>query len=256
MMTATPITQRDLERGLHQLGLRRGAVVEVHSSLSRFGSVAGGADAVVAALMAAVGPEGTIVMSAYPVSPPVPLTEEDRAAGVSWKVRRLALDSPERTGMGAVADAFRRHPEVRCGSSFFRTCAWGRDAEWHLDGYHGLLAVDGWCLLLGVGIDRCSSMHAGDSIALPEAIGRCWEIPEHVRAGYDEARWSIGYGDTPDDAWAKVWAAADQRGLIRHRQIGEAACHLFRARSVVSIYRRWRTTDPYGLYGVTPPATA
>lgn len=256
MTTSTPITQRDIERGLQQLGLPQGAVVEAHSSLSRFGQVAGGVDAVVAALMVAVGPAGTIVMSAYPVSPPVPLTEADRAAGVTWKVRKLAPDSPERTGMGAVADAFRRHPEARSGHGFFRTCAWGRDAEWHLAGYHGLLAVDGWCLLLGVGIDRCSSMHAGDSVPIPEAIRCCWEIPAHVRAAYDPERWSIGYGDTPDDAWAKVWAAADAQGHIRHGQIGQAACHLFRARSVVGIYRRWRATDPYGLYGVTPPEPA
>ena len=152
--------------------------------------------------------------------------------------------------MGLVADTFRQRPDVLCGSGRFRTCAWGRDAEWHLNGYHGLLAVDGWCLLLGVGIDRCSSMHAAEAAPLPELIGAYFAIPEEVQHMYDPDTWSIGYGGTPDDAWQKVYAAADQQGLIRHTRIGQAQCHLFKARSVVAIYKRWRHTDPFSLYGV------
>jgi aminoglycoside N3'-acetyltransferase len=50
------------------------------------------------------------------------------------------------------------------------------------------------------------------------------------------------------------WETADRQGLIRHGSIGQADCHYFKARSVVSIYKRWRQADPYGLYdGVPPP---
>jgi hypothetical protein len=95
-------------------------------------------------------------------------------------------------------------------------------------------------------------MHAAESIPIPAHIRRHWETLAHVRAAYDPAHWSIGYGGTPDGAWQKLWQEADQRGLIAHHQIGQTQCSWFKARSVVSIYKRWRATDPYGLYGVEP----
>ncbi|HZU87024.1 MAG TPA: AAC(3) family N-acetyltransferase [Anaerolineaceae bacterium] len=252
-MVQSPVTFADLLDGFQQLGIRRGMIVEVHSSLRSFGWVEGGAETVIAALMDAVGSNGTLVMSAYPVSPAIPLTDEDRARGIAWKVRKLSLNGSERTGMGIIADTFRQRADVISGAGFFRTCAWGQDAEWHGEGYRGLLALDGWCLLLGVGIDRCSSMHAAEDAPLPADIAAYMDIPEQVRRGYDPQQWNIGGGETPEDAWRKVWEAADRQGLILHRQIGQAACHAFKARSVVGIYKHWRQTDPYGLYGVKRP---
>src|SRR5690348_8561063 len=65
------LAQGEIEAGLRQLGLIRGSVVEVHSALSSFGPVEGGAATVIAALMAVVGAEGALVMSAYLVSPAI-----------------------------------------------------------------------------------------------------------------------------------------------------------------------------------------
>jgi aminoglycoside N3'-acetyltransferase len=181
------------------------------------------------------------------------LNDEDRTRGVTWKVRKLPFDSSERTGMGRIADTLRQRHDVVCGGEFFRTCAWGRDAEWHCNGYHGLLALDGWCLLLGVGVDSCSSLHVAEDIRLPADIAAYWAIPESVQRVYDPQIWNIGYGETPENAWRNVWDVADRQGLIRHSQIGQAACHYFKARSLVAIYRRWRQNDPYGLFGVPRP---
>ncbi|MDQ3703782.1 MAG: AAC(3) family N-acetyltransferase [Chloroflexota bacterium] len=249
-MRQSHVTQSDIVVGLRRLGLEQGAVVEVHSSLSALGRVEGGADAVIDALQEVVGAVGTLVMSAYAVSPPVPLTDEDRNLGITWKVRWLPGDTAERTGIGVVADAFRQRPDVVCGTTRFCTCAWGRDAGQHCEGYRNLLDVDGWCLLMGVGIDRCSSMHQAEDVPLPAQVGSYFEVPPQVQQAYDPQLWSIGYGGTPDDAWQKVYAEADRLGMIRHGQIGKAMCHLFKANSVVSIYRAWRQTDPFGLYGV------
>ncbi len=254
-MTQHPLTYDDIVCGLQQLGVKRGTLVEVHSSLSAFGWVEGGATTVIAALMDVLRLDGTIVMSAYPVSPAVPLTDEDRARGVTWKVRTLPFDSVERTGMGIIADTFRQRPDVVCGGDFFRTCAWGRDAEAYCHGYDRLIADDGWCLLLGVGIDRCSSMHTAEATPLPANITVYWTIPEEVQRAYDSQQWSIGYGGTPEDAWQKVWDAGDHQGLIRHGQIGQATCHYFNAESIITIYKNWRQADPYGLYGVPRPAS-
>lgn len=253
-MSASTSSYGDVVRDLRQLGLERGAVVEVHSSLKAMGWVDGGAPTVVRALMDVVTAEGTIVMSAYPVTRAVPLTDDDRARGLSWKVRKLPLDSPEPTGMGAIADSFRTHAGVHCGAELHRTAAWGREAEWHCSGYHGLLALNGWCLLIGVGIDRCSSMHAAEAVPLPPEIAAYLDVPPELLRLYDPSLWGIGYGDgTPEDAWGKVWECADRQGLIRHGSICSAPSHFFRARSVVGMYRDWRRTDPHGLYGVPRP---
>lgn len=76
-----PFARRSIAGDLRRLGLREGATVLVHSSLSRPGYVAGGPQAIVLALLDAVGPAGTVVMPAHSsdrsdpsewANPPVP----------------------------------------------------------------------------------------------------------------------------------------------------------------------------------------
>ncbi len=247
------VTQKDIEAGLRELGLRRGDAVEVHSSLSSFGWMEGGATAVIEALMQVVGAEGALVMSAYPVSPPIPLTDEEQARGITWKVRILDPNSDEKTGLGAVADTFRRRPDVVCGTNFFRGCAWGRDAHLHCQNYKHLLEIDGWALLLGVDIGRCSSMHLAESVPIPEEITRYFDVPDDILRDYPRDRWSIGYGSAPGNPWVKVWEEALRRGLVRTRTIGQSECKLFKARAMVSIYEEMRRSDPFGMFGLKAP---
>ena len=244
------LTQKDIEAGLRGLGLRHGDAVEVHSSLSSFGWVEGGATTVIEALMQVVGEEGALVMSAYPVSPPIPLTEEEEARGITWKVRILDPNSNEKTGLGAVADTFRKRPDVICGTEFHRGCAWGRDAHLHCQNYKHLLEIDGWALLLGVDIGRCSSMHLAEDVPIPEEIRERFNVPADILRDYTQDRWSIGYGSTPGNPWVKVWEEALRRGLVRTRTIGQSECKLFKARAMVSIYEEMRRTDPFGMFGL------
>jgi aminoglycoside 3-N-acetyltransferase len=245
-----PLDQAAIETGLRALGLGPGDAVEVHSSLRSLGPVDGGAETVIAALMDVVGPEGAIVMSAYPVSPAIPLTPEDRARGITWKVRILPEGSLEKTGMGAIADAFASRPDVLLGTGLHRVATWGRDAERHRLGYRHLVAIGGWTLLVGVGIDRCSSMHLVDHL-IPQGISRIFQVPEDILADYPASLWSIGYGDTPDDAWAKVWEQARRQGLVNQGRIGNAECSLFRARAMLGIYEASLRADAMGLFGIT-----
>ena len=54
--------RRLLAAGFARAGVRRGAVLLAHSSLSSFGRVAGGADTVIDALLDALGPDGALVV--------------------------------------------------------------------------------------------------------------------------------------------------------------------------------------------------
>ena len=78
--TKLSVTKEDIKDGLKRLGIQQGCRLGVHSSLSSFGYVEGGADIVLEALFETVGQAGTIVMSTYLVGPPVTLPDQDIAS--------------------------------------------------------------------------------------------------------------------------------------------------------------------------------
>ena len=63
--TVVVIGFEDLCDGFRRLGLQVGGGVMVHSSLSSFGHVLGGARTVIEALMEVVTPEGTLMMPSF-----------------------------------------------------------------------------------------------------------------------------------------------------------------------------------------------
>ena len=62
MNRSEPFTSGDLLADLRTCGVRQGHTLIVHGALSRLGFVIGGAEAVVRALLAAVGDTGTLVV--------------------------------------------------------------------------------------------------------------------------------------------------------------------------------------------------
>ncbi len=247
------LTRADLESGLRRLGLAAGDMIEVHSSLSSFGWVEGGADTVVDALMSVVGVGGAIVMPAQPLTKPLPLTEDDRRRGIVAKVHRLPEDdlyTP--TGMGAIADAFRRRPGVTAGSGPFRVCAWGREADLFVRyGFAHLLAVDGLSLLLGVDIHRCSSMHQAERKAgLPPEVEACYMATAAILCDYPAEDWYVQCGETPEDGWGKIQEEAQRLGMVRRGWIGQADCRLFKAAQVVGLYEAALRGEPFKLFGI------
>ena len=61
----TSVTKADICKGLGEIGIRAGDLVLVHSSLSQFGHVAGGADTVIDALLGTVGAKGIVAMPTF-----------------------------------------------------------------------------------------------------------------------------------------------------------------------------------------------
>ena len=59
------VTKDDLVLGFRRVGLKAGQHVVCHSSLSRFGHVIGGADAVIDALEEVITHEGTLVLPTF-----------------------------------------------------------------------------------------------------------------------------------------------------------------------------------------------
>ncbi|MCX5660873.1 MAG: AAC(3) family N-acetyltransferase [Planctomycetota bacterium] len=99
MTTSIPtVTQAQIEAALRELGLSTGDSVIVHSSLSSFGRVEGGADSVVGAVLSAIGPKGNLMLPTFNYTRPIPLPYFDPAV------------TPGHTG--AVPEAGRKRPNA------------------------------------------------------------------------------------------------------------------------------------------------
>jgi len=252
--SSTPITKADIKDGLQRLGLQEGLVLGVHSSLSSFGYVEGGAETVLEALFETAGPAGTIVMSTYLVGPPVKLTEEEIARGISWKIRRIAFDDLNTpSGMGIIADTFRRRADVvRWYHPVHSVSAWGNCADIFCQSFKPLVEAGGKILLLGVQMDRCSALHIAEERAqLPEDIRQLmrWEVPDDLLQVYPADQWVIGR----KGVWGNfliVQEEAEKLGMIKSTRIGAATVRLFEAKPMVDLYEKLLRENPYRMFGL------
>jgi len=249
MISASYISYAEILEGLKKAGLMQGMLAEVHSSLSSFGHVEGGADTVIRALMDTVRPEGGIVMPAFRISPPVPMDAEDVAQGITLKLKILPEDHKERSGMGLIADIFSKRSDVKTGEGLFRVSAWGNDKDINSRGFQNVIDSGGLGLLLGVDIYRLSSMHYMED-DLPEAIHAIFKPTEDVKKRYPEGEWFVETGLPPVKAWYKIQEEAYRRGCIRDTYIGPCKCMSFVVKDVVGLYQKALQTDALGLYGL------
>ena len=122
------VTRQELKRALTELGVEKEMILEVHSSLSSFGQLEGGAMTVIDTLKELVTDEGSIFMPALRLSRELPLTDRDRELGITVKIKVLDPDAPT-TAMGVIADTFRLLPDTVCGRDTISTAGWGKHAR-------------------------------------------------------------------------------------------------------------------------------
>ena len=105
---AVEVTREDIAAGLRRLSLDAGRVVMVHSSLSSFGHVAGGAATVVEALLEVLTPAGTLVVPTFDrffTGPPDQVFDRERT-----RSRMGAITEAARTWPGALRSSHPGHP--------------------------------------------------------------------------------------------------------------------------------------------------
>lgn len=243
------VTKQQLKNALAELGIKKGMTLEVHSSLSSFGELEGGALTVIDTLKELVTEDGSIFMPALRLSKELELTENDKKLGITVKIKILEPDT-ERTAMGIVADTFRKMPDTYTGRDVISTSGWGKHGKEALTG--GLdyaIHNDGKALLLGVDIYKLTAMHYVETIT-PDDINAQFAPSDEMNRIYPPDEWFIEAGHPPVKAWYKIQAMAYEKGLIKEMYIGDCKAMFFDIWSVVSLYENELRNDPYGLWGM------
>ena len=227
----TVVTRSDIVAGLRALGVREGDLLQVHSSLSSLGYVVGGAETVVDALLEAVGPTGTVMVSTF-------------------NHGRVAIFDPVSTPSfnGAITEALRLRPQaVRSLHPTHPYAAIGPLAKELTDGHLGVITWGpdsplgklarrgGWVLLLGVGMNRNTAVHVGEVMARVPCIGY-GQLPCQIRM--PDGTVQAVNGDLWRNGPCRVeWDPVEERmreqGMIRDGRIGDAAVMLMKAQDAV-----------------------
>jgi aminoglycoside 3-N-acetyltransferase len=182
MRETEAVTRQDIVDGLRQLGLGRSSDVLVHSSLSSFGYVDGGAEAVCQALTETCGtvlmPGGTWDSTGLQAAPPgTPRPDNSFPAAASWaefdellsKATSFSQDLPVDKWLGRVPEVFRQTcSPLRTDHPLFAYQAAGpaaaelleaQRADWPLG---PIEALDGDILLVGVGHTSNTTIHLAE----------------------------------------------------------------------------------------------
>lgn len=251
------VTRDTLVRQCAVLGVAPGDTLMVHASLRAVGEVLGGPDALIEAILAAVGDAGTMLMY---IGSPSPL--DDTGRGIyspedeAFIAEHCPPFDPERTranrDFGALAEFFRGHPRVRCSANpGMRMAAVGARADLlirdHALNYgfgagsplERLCQAGGKLLLLGSDPDNVTLLHYAEALA-PIADKRVARVRVPVRR--DGARvWldveefdsANGVKDWPDRFFAAIVERFVAAGHARSGPIGAAHSHLLGARALV-----------------------
>ena len=252
----------DLVADLGHLGIAAGDLVMVHASLRAIGPVEGGADGVLDALVGAVGPEGTLLMTlgarddwAWVNERPEP----ERAELLMDTVPFDPLVTPADPDVGVLAEVFRRrggtrvsdHPEGRFGALGPRAEHLITDVPW--DDYYGpgsplerFVAAGGKVLRLGADLDTLTVLHYAEYLAPVPSKRR---VRRHRLVAGDNGPQvrvveclddSDGIVDHPgEDYFAVILRAYLQTGRARVGTVGRARSELIDASDVVDFAVGW-----------------
>lgn len=239
------VGKQDILTGLQSLGIARGALLMVHSSLRSFGKIVGGAEVVIEALQELVGPEGIIAMPAF-------TDAEDGSSEPPF----VAAESPVEKWVGVLPEVFRLHPGViRSQHPTHSVCAWGDEAQEFLASetpldifsvtspWRKLLDRGGKLLFLGEAIGGNTYLHA------LEAWHLGYMDETYARMG-DKVVKVQNYPDGCRGGWYKLkrrapyWQALEKTGIIQETTIGDARVTLLDVQQLTAAMLKIFAADP------------
>ena len=242
------ITANNIKEGLNLLGLDVGSIVLVHSSLSRFGFVEGGADAVIDALVATVGMSGTVM---------VPTLTGNETLSSENPPTFDPEDTPSWTGV--ITETFRKRSDsIRSLHPTHSIAAIGADAKAltkdHFNSItpcdklspYGKLAqqTNAYILLLGVDHSVNTTLHhieemVGVDYHMQEGLVRCTMIlgSEKVQRYYMLHKYGA------DRQFNIIDPLLTERGIQMITRIGNAEIRLVKAQQMVKLVAKCLLAD-------------
>jgi aminoglycoside 3-N-acetyltransferase len=255
--TRTPVTRSRLVADLERLGLEPG-IAMVHASLSSLGWIVGGSQTVVEALLARLGPNGTLCAqaswedipfghagwpsdwrSAYEAE--LPPFDPDLSAAAPFEGR---LAERIRTWPGAERSANPAIGIAAVGSGARELTAGHRldDGFGRGTPYARLVDRDAQIVLLGAPLRTISLLHHAESIARARKRWTSYRLPLAGR-GWIAIReidvWGGAYAYEEPEPLGVIAAAALVAGAGRRGTVGEATAHLFPAAGLTRFAVRW-----------------
>ena len=277
-------SREQLTADFRALGVAPGDVVMVHASVRAVGEVAGGPDEIHLALKDALTADGTMLMYA---ACPQYLDEVGRGH-LSAQVEAELLEklppfdaNTARSSRenGALVELFRTYPGSRVNQHVTRFVAWGKEVEylfsrqpWDMAFGEGsalerFVAADGKILLLASDHDTVTFLHHVEHIAdFPGKRVARFKVPvieNGVRVWRDMAEFNSGgdgvHANWPDRFFAKIVDSYLATTMNHGGRVGDATCHLFRARGLLDFAQSLMTrvaTDGWveGTLEERPPA--
>jgi aminoglycoside 3-N-acetyltransferase len=172
-------------------------------------------------------------------------TPEMIAIGVSWLFRILAYDretTPVRTGI--IPETFRKRKGVIRGSDPSNSvAALGPKARVLSEGWHRVLELEGYILLIGVGLESCTAMHLAERrVQFPERILKKITPPKWFIEKYSSSEWKWDFGPYP--GFAKLEGPCLEREIMKTVKVGKATLKLIRLRELIDLYVEYLRKNP------------
>ena len=219
------MTKQEIIAGLQSLGLKKGDLVLLHSSLYSLGHVEGGPEAVIDAFLETVGPEGTLMVPVFGALGILTSTLQNRPG---------AITSP--CPVGTVA-AFGKDAEELC-----------RD-HWKPDSCHGegtpfkrLADKGGYVCLMGVDQDRNTSLHGIEAelrLAYLGSTSREFTTPEGETIS---KTWK--YYPGPHRDFIAIDHVLKERNIMKQGRIGNSQVRLIQAKGMWECGMELGSADP------------
>jgi aminoglycoside 3-N-acetyltransferase len=223
-MTVPRITSEDIQTGLRELGLAEGDVVLLHSSLSSFGHVVGGAQTVVSAFLSVLGDRGTLVVPTFgALGVVMDLVKKDPRAVQS--VHPIA-------SVAAIGPA----AEEICRDHYKAETAHAEDTP-----YQRIADMGGYVCLAGVDQDRNTTLHTVEAtLKMPYLSDRTctFDIP------LGRVRRTFHYFPGPHRDFIGLDRLLRDSGKMRIHRIGNAVLRLIRSRDLIEIGLQVGREDP------------
>ena len=258
--------KKELVEHFKQLGIKQGMILEVHSSLSSFGYVVGGAQTVVDALIEVIGYNGTLLMpfqcatNSDPSTWIDPQCDPNDISAIRKRIPAFNYKESDLYKMGSIVENLRRRDGVIVSPHPNRAyIAWGKYSKL-LCNYQSsnfafsmespaarLKELKGYILLLGIDYDNISSLHLAEYCADCAPISINCAACNHQGFRKYEKFLDIEYDE---QVFCKVGQQLEQLGYVNSLKIGDCQCRLLpfdiildytikyiKKTSIVSLYR-------------------